>query len=403
MERKKGGIIMIEIKPGLTLYDIYGPGYIFNQRASYKNRKWVPDLVSQHSDTGRILTIAGKIPILCHSGVIGPFSLSILKESGLPLADNIHIYHDEKSYYEKLNEFNQSNEKVVVNFPHLPEELNYDKYWIEPKLIAYLNNKGNLEDLVPKQNLAKRKVLAISDFLQGGNFPFHLPFVVKAATDEPSGGGIDVVICKNNENLQYAKRLFNSCNFVVLEELISIQQNYCVQFAQTYKGELIYLGAAEQIINEGKYKGNWIVKEDIPEGVIKLGKQIMEKAVSLGYRGVAGLDIVISDDNRIIAIDLNFRMNASTVALLLKESIMESFQVNTLKFRSYKTLVSLDKFESSIKSFIKQKKLIPLTIYNPTNLNSDEPIIIYSILVGNSKKEVNIIDQQIQEQLNIKD
>ncbi|MGJ9381554.1 ATP-grasp domain-containing protein [Salipaludibacillus sp. CF4.18] len=390
---------MIEIKPSVSLYDIYGPGYIFNQRASYKNRKWLPDLVSQHSDTGRLLTIAGKIPILCHNRVIGPFSLSILKESGLQIADNLHIYYDEKSYYEKLKEFNQSKEKVVVNFPHLPEELNYDKYWIDPQLTSYLNNKGNLEDLVPKQNVAKRKVIAISDFLQGINFPFQLPIVVKAATNEPSGGGIEVVICKNNENLQYAKQLFNSSNFVVLEELIPIQRNYCVQFAQTYKEELIYLGAAEQIIVEGKYKGNWIVKKDIPEEVIKLGEHIMEKAVSLGYRGVAGLDIVITDDNRIIAIDLNFRMNASTVAVLLKESIMESFQVNTLKFRGFKTHVGLSKFESSIKSFIKQKKLIPISIYNPPHLNSDEPIIIYSILIGNSKKEVNMIDQQIQDQL----
>lgn len=393
---------MFEIKPALTLYDIYGPGLIFNQRASYKNMKWLPDLVSQHSDTGRLLTIAGKMPILCHSGVTDPFSLSILQEFGLPLATNLHVYYDKKSYYEKLNEFSQStDEKVVINFPHLPEELNYEKYWIKPALISYLNNKGNLEDLVPNQNLARRKVLPISDFLQEKNFPFHLPFVVKAATNEPSGGGIEVVICKSNEDLQYAKQLFNSCHFVVLEELISIRRNYCVQFAQTYKGDLIYLGAAEQIIKEGKYKGNWIIKEDkqFSEEIIQLGKQIMEMAVSLGYYGIAGLDIVIDEDNRIIAIDLNFRMNASTIALLLKENIMESLQVNTLKIRAFKTFVTLDKFESSIRSFIGQDKLLPLSIYKPSKINSDEPIIMYSIIAGNSKKEVNKIEQQLQDQL----
>ncbi|MCA0757190.1 ATP-grasp domain-containing protein [Paenibacillus sp. N4] len=391
----------MEIKPSVTLYDIYGPGYVFNQRASYRNMQWLPDSVSQHSDTGRLLSIAGKMPILCHSGVIEPSSLSILKESGLQLANKIHTYCDERSYYKKLNEFNHSKDKVVVNFPHLLEELNYNKYWIAPELIAYLNNKGNLKDLVPKQNLARRKVLSISDFAQEKNFPFGLPFVAKAATDEPQGGGIEVVICKNNADLQYAKQLFNSCNFVVMEEQIPILRNYCVQFVQTYKGDFIYLGAAEQIINEGKYTGNWVTQEDnqLPEKVIQLGEQIMEKAVSLGYYGIAGFDIVISEDNRIIAIDLNFRMNASTVALLLKESIMESLQVNTLKFRNFKTFVSLNKFERTIKTFIQQKRLVPLSIYNPSNLNSDEPIILYSILVGNSKEEVNKIEQQLLNQL----
>lgn len=391
----------MEIKPSVTLYDIYGPGYIFNQRASYRNRKWLPDFVSQHSDTGRLLTIAGKMPILCHSGVIEPFSLSILEEFGFQLASKIHIYNDEKSYYKKLNDFNRSKDKVVVNFPHLPEELNDEKYWIDPKLISYLNNKGNLKDFVPKQNLARRKVLTISDFVQEKNYPFSLPFVAKAATNEPQGGGIEVVICKNNADLQYAKQLFNSCHFVVLEEQIPIRRNYCVQFVHTYKGDFIYLGAAEQIIHEGKYKGNWVIQEDkqLREEVIQLGTQIMEKAISLGYSGIAGFDIVISEDNRIIAIDLNFRMNASTAALLLKESIMESLQVNTLKFRNFKTFVGLDKFESSIKAFIQQKKLVPISIYNPSNLSSDEPIIIYSILVGNSKEEVNRIEQQLQDHL----
>ena len=35
----------------------------------------------------------------------------------------------------------------------------------------------------------------------------------------------------------------------------------------------------------------------------------MKKAISLGYWGIAGIDIVIGEDNRVLVIDLNFRQN----------------------------------------------------------------------------------------------
>ena len=49
----------------------------------------------------------------------------------------------------------------------------------------------------------------------------------------------------------------------------------------------------------------------------------MKKAISLGYWGIAGIDIVIGEDNRVLVIDLNFRQNSSTGAVLLKEKYNE--------------------------------------------------------------------------------
>lgn len=392
---------MTMIKPSLTLYDIFGPGYIYNTKASYHNRKWLSDEVSQNSATGFLLSVAGEMPIICHRHVTEPSCIRLLQQVGLQVANNQNIYHDQNSYYDLLDKYNGNHEKIVVNYPHLPEEINKETYSVDPNLLVYLNNKKNLDEIVPHENLPRRKVLSSSDFLQNKNLPFNLPFVVKAATNEPSGGGFEVVICKNTKNLQYAKELFKSCDFVVVEEFIAIKENYCVQFVQTYKNRLIYIGSAEQIISEdGKYKGNWITKENQPPNkVVEIGKQIMEKAVSLGYWGIAGIDIVIGEDNQIYVIDLNFRMNGSTVPLLLKESIMDCLNVSTLKLKVFKTVTDFPLFNQYVHTLLKQGKIILLSVYKPVEIVPENPLILICLLAGNSRSEVIRIEQEIEESL----
>lgn len=122
----------------------------------------------------------------------------------------------------------------------------------------------------------------------------------------------------------------------------------------------------------------------------------MKKAISLGYWGIAGIDIVIGEDNRVLVIDLNFRQNSSTGAVLLQESIMKSFNVNTLKLRTFKTNINYNKLEKYIRYLIKLKKLVPLSIYKPIKATHDHPIIFSCILVSNSKKEIIETEQRAE-------
>lgn len=394
---------MVKLKPSLSLYDIYGPGYVYTSRASYNNMQWLPNSISLDAASGILLSIAGEMPFVCHHGVTDPHCLDFLTATGLSIAQNRFIYHDQKGYEELLNKLEGNTEKMVLNFPHLAKELDFSRYWVDPQLLFYLNNKGNLKEVVPEQHLPQRKVLGISDFLNDEKSPFAFPFVVKAATDEPVGGGLEVVICKNEEDLQYAKKLFDRCDFIVIEDYIPIKENYCIQFAQTYKGNLVYLGASEQIINEeGTYKGNWleeVEEHQPPKQVTYLAKQVMEKAVSLGYWGIAGFDIVISEDGKIFVIDLNFRMNGSTTALLLKDSIIKAYNVSTIKVLSYKTSVDFSRFEGIIEQMVDQKKLVPECVYKPNNVTSEHPIILFCLLLGHSKEEINQTEEEIRRRL----
>lgn len=112
----------IDMKPILTLYDIFGPGCIFNGRASYYNSQWLPSAISQDSSFGSLLTVAGETSILCHRDVIGPSCLSNLKDADLQVAQNLYLYEGEKSYYKLLNN-QEKNQKMIINYSHLPGEL----------------------------------------------------------------------------------------------------------------------------------------------------------------------------------------------------------------------------------------------------------------------------------------
>ena len=56
--------------------------------------------------------------------------------------------------------------------------------------------------------------------------------------------------------------MFEKCEQIVVEEVLEIVRNPCLNFAVMPDGEVRYLGFADQDISpEGKYRGNWIELE----------------------------------------------------------------------------------------------------------------------------------------------
>ncbi|RKL69117.1 hypothetical protein CR203_03520 [Salipaludibacillus neizhouensis] len=59
------------LKPLYTLFDIFGPGYIFNGKGSYQKQSMAYRYtISQNLSTGRLLTATGKTPLIIHKNVI---------------------------------------------------------------------------------------------------------------------------------------------------------------------------------------------------------------------------------------------------------------------------------------------------------------------------------------------
>ncbi|MDQ0061705.1 ATP-grasp domain-containing protein [Paenibacillus harenae] len=386
------------MEPLLTLEQIFGRGYVMNGRGSYHNSQWLPNEVSQDSSSGSLLTLAGDIPMLCHTDVRGESCLALLQAAGLRTGSNLLTYEDADSYYDWLKGLQQDGKSVIFNYAHLPDEFEPGQYWIKRELHLFLNNKRNLAELVPNRHVPSRVLLSIDEFMNNDRLPYDYPCVVKAATDQPSGGGIEVVICRSEADLEQAKTLFRSCSFVVAEQFLAIKKNFCIQFAQTHAGELVYLGSAEQIITEqGKYAGNWFDEHDQPPAeAVELCKQVMRKAVSLGYLGFAGIDTVITEDNQIYIIDLNFRQNGSTAALLYRNSVVSEWGATVMKARKWKSDRAFGECKRAVESFISEKRLLPLCIFNPTVQTAERPIFVSCVLVGNSKDEVMEAERQMQ-------
>ncbi|MGG1575728.1 ATP-grasp domain-containing protein [Fictibacillus sp. NRS-1165] len=378
------------IVPRFTFSEIYGPDLIFNPRPSFAHNKWIPDCpVKLDLLTGSQFAVLGSMPVICSRAVTTQKATELYERAGLQLRFPVHEYSTKEDYRRIFGRLENERKKMVVQHIHPEEEMSSENYWIDPGLVQYLNNKANLEELVPPGHAPKRKSTTSAELDdQLADFPF--PCVVKAATNEANAAGFDVFICRNKEDIKKAADFFASCEGIVIEEYLEIEQNYCVQFACTADERLLYLGTAVQnITNDGKYEGNWVDKESEPgDEVVKIGRRIMEEGCKRGYKGIAGFDIAVTPDGRKIAFDLNYRVNGSTAALLLRDSIEEHLGQKVVKYVSWKSIGGIEPLYDCVKRGIEDGYFIPLSIYDGNESPyEDADTLIQGLVLGDSREE----------------
>ncbi|WP_053368147.1 ATP-grasp domain-containing protein [Bacillus sp. FJAT-27245] len=381
----------MKIEPSMTLQDIFGPELVFNPRVSFQGLGWIP--TNENMDdfrTGALLPIAGDMPLVCNDRTVTDETLALFEKAGITPASNLLVYDSEESFYSLLDKLNSGRQKKVMNQPVPDSEVPEENYWIDKDVFSYLNNKANLGELVPREHRPKRTVVSPSEAVSV-KAEWNYPFVMKAGTDLPNAGGHDVFFCHTDEDFAKGLESLKESESIVIEELVDIKKNYCIQFAKTHDGKTIYLGAGEQITTDtGEYKGNWIPNaEGPPDEAIALGESIMEKACELGYKGVAGFDILLTEDGRVLCIDLNFRLNGSTPALLLKDSIFRSQNTQDMMYKTWKIDGEWEEFLSVCKNMIESGSLIPLAIYHPEEeAGSGMQPFINGLLLGDSRKDI---------------
>jgi len=381
-----------KVIPIVTLSDIFGQDLILNSRPSFSNYGWLPKSQAKLDFlSGAPLTVAGDLPVICSHSVITEEIISLMEKANLEVTNFPQVYRTKEEYWNLLNNLIKHKKKIVFNHVHRPKEVDQKAYWIDPKLIAYLNNKANLHKIVHTGYVPRRITISPSEIKHITCKFTELPLVFKAATNQSSGSGYAVVICKNTTDIDKAYNYLNKCDTVVAEELVDIHKIFNTQFAKTVNGHIHYLGTSDQISSpSGYYLGNWITKtEEPPKSVVELGRSIMEHASRLGFWGIGGFDIALSKDNQVFAIDLNFRLNGSTPALLLRDSIMRIYNASVLLFRTWKTSVDWARFLSICREFIENKYLIPTSIYNPiSNPHSNSTVFFSGVIIGSSRQDV---------------
>lgn len=378
------------LQPAMTLSSVYGGNLVYFPGSSPHATHWLPnEKMTRDLRTGGITAI-GEMPVVCAASVSTPESLGLLRDAGFKLPAEIFRYCDTADYLALVGKLCASGRKLAVHYVHPANEIPSVNFWIPPSVLSFLNNKANLAKLVLPAHLPEREIISV-DQLDNPDLSRRLPLVIKAVTDESTGGGVDVRICRTPDDLRQAAFYFGICRTVVAEKFLSIERNLCLHFAVSKDGHVGYLGVAEQVSDEqGGYQGNWLDAESkCPEAALEAGLAAARRGAGYGYWGVLGVDIAMLADGSCKIFDLNFRINGSTVPVLYMEAIRNRFNKPVAKRCGFKARGSYRDMLDAVYQAMARSMLLPLASCDPdAGPYPNQPPRLTALVLGSTRAEV---------------
>jgi hypothetical protein len=375
----------------LSLSTIHGPGHFLSPKAFPEVAEWLPaNSFGLENFTGAYLCLAGDMPVLCHEAASTDLILDLFRYADIPVARDIRRYRDEADYLAQVRKLLAEGLRAVTIYPTPERVLPPGTNWINPALQALLNNKASLPRLTPSYGVPPRHEIAAAGLAQALRRPGALPVVVKVATDQASGGGADVVVCRSRRHVRRAVERLGSADRLVVEEFVSAIRNDCLHYAIDQSGTVSYLGTAQQVCDRrGAHFGNWVDTQDAggPSAIV-LGLAIAQEAARLGYVGLAGLDILTRKDGRAFAIDLNFRPASSSAQIALRDGIWQrrGTPLSRLSFASYAG--SMADAAARLKPFIAENRLLPLGAFDPEGGFGGARPFLRLLAIGRDRAEI---------------
>lgn len=333
------------LEPLLTLDRLYPPGAVLSGRPSPHAARFLRgDAALRDFLAAEPLAIAGAMPVLCGSGSLAPQVAELVAASGLEVRAAPLAFADAADYLERLAELARGGRRFALSHPHRPGEIPDEAYCVPRDLLLRLNNKRSLGELVPEENRPHARLVPAARFAELLDGPDEEPVVIKAAVDEPTGGGTSVRICRTRGERGAALADLADVPELLVERFVPHRASFNVQVAIPARGAAageepapIYLGASEQVVTlEGRYRGNWVSPGDpSPEGARDLALAIAARAARQGYAGLAGFDLAADERGRLVVFDANFRLNGSTPALLLAPALARRGGAAALRYRTF--------------------------------------------------------------------
>lgn len=330
--------------PSRFLHEIYGPGLAYSGYAPVGASRWLSDnRATLLAITGNQLPIVGDMPILCAAGTATPASLELLEEADICRPAHLHTFHDETDYAARLAELTGAGQRIVIQHRHPAACLPANDCWVSPDLLSWLNDKGNLAELVAPAYVPERRVVEsalCSSSRSRACLPAGLEFpcVLKAATRQSTGGGaLDIHRCDDADALEIALTKLQGSERLVIEQWLSARRFLCLNYAIDHGGDIAYLGTTE-IVNEpgGAYLGNWLGESCAPSATtIEAGRKIARNGALAGYMGCLCIDVAELPDGRALVLDLNFRACGSTVPLLLFDALRKQTGASVARYRNW--------------------------------------------------------------------
>lgn len=253
-------------------------------------------------------------------------------------------------------------QKLLSPYPFDSSYIDPDRYYLDPSLVAWLNNKGNMHHLsscaVPADNLTP------DDFAnKQWREQWSLPFVIKLTT--PSGGGDGVMICETEADIDQAQRHFAGMPVKIERYLPTILENINVNLCVKKEGQIDFIGGSRQKIGQDEnYKGNRIDFRWQPSTQLAQHcKTIAHRAWQRGWYGVCGLDMIKTAEDQYYFIDPNFRLNGSTPFYLLRDYFEHYFSQPLLETGYFSFVGSPVQLLNTFAQEIETLAFTPIGIY----------------------------------------
>lgn len=310
--------------------DLHPPRTAWAPRTRLEQVVWGSKLAyTMDTVTGQVLALAGGMPQVVHHSVLQPDARELLALAGWEAPQRVLPYRTEEEAHSLARDLAADGWRIVHPFPLVPGTVPEEALLVPSRLYVDLNDKATLARHVPEHLLPERVVLSPDRLSEVEDLFAGDPVVLKVATHLGSGGGRDVVFCREagqrRAQLEQLLAIGGAWHALVVERLMDFEALWCAGLAVTDRG-VLWLGAPrhERDDHHGLQIGSEAgLEEDLPEWLRTELLAIGARAGQRGYRGIAGVDVGIDRQGRYRIIDLNFRLNSSTPMLLALRPALE--------------------------------------------------------------------------------
>jgi hypothetical protein len=369
---------------------VFGPGAVLTARLPLSDtgaNTADPHLCDAY--TGPIMAIADDTPVICSAGVASPCGLDLLGAAGVPVSREIRTYRTAQDFRRLVREVLGNGERLLCQHVHDEHEVPAEVCMVAPDLLRYLNNKANLPAIVGADGAPRRTSIGAGEVAALG---VDESWVLKVCSDDSSGGGYGVYVHQAGSAIARPSFVQPGAELIV-EEYLDLVENWCVHFCVDAIGAPRLLGATEQLISAtGAYGGSRVGGTVLPPAAAQLCQAVAERARELGFIGYCGIDTGLTSSGAVRVFDLNFRINASTPALLVLAAIAASRGPSWMgrgRWQTYRHGGALPDLVTRLEAVYPDGALVPIASYDPAfTANGAGPSLLSALLIGDDEQEL---------------
>lgn len=298
---------------------LFGPGVAFAARTDLHQTRMIGfSSFALDSVTNVLLGLLNGMPTVRHICGVTDEGLGVLERAGLHVDEDMRTFETATQAKCRTKELIEEGYKLAWPYPLPVATYPAKAQLVSRDLWRRLNNKKNLADIVAAKHLPDRRIVLLDD---PAAFRFDGPVFLKSGTAEATGIGYAVRYCTNEAEFLAAVdslKALGDASDVIVENDMDVVSCWCVSLVLS-DTSVRYAGAAEQLFDRPGHQSGSIINpaNPFPKAAIALAKDVGEAARALGFRGVAGLDIGLTTQGRLIVFDPNFRIQGSTAQVML--------------------------------------------------------------------------------------